>query len=274
MAHDSATFFFRMERASVDYVDGRSGRYALCEASCAIDRGSWTCVAGGNGSGKSTFAKALAGILPLTSGTLERSGVPHLVLQQPESQLLGSTVEEELAVSLRQPPDPAAWPSVSRELLRQAGLRVAADAEVRHLSGGQKQLLNIASCLAADAEAIVFDEATSMLDPGSRQAVLDTAVRLHRAGKTIVWVTHRMEELGYGERVLVLTEGRLVYDGMPDRFFYERTESGTPCERFGFEPPYVVRVAEQLHRRNVMPAERPLFPSQLAHAMEQLCLSN
>lgn len=274
MTHESAIFFFRLDRASVDYIDGRSGRYALREVSCGIARGSWTCVAGGNGSGKSTLAKVLAGALPLTSGTLERSGTPHLVLQQPESQLLGSTVEEELAVSLREPPDPAAWPSMLRRLLRQAGLHAAADAEVRYLSGGQKQLLNIASCLAADADAIVFDEATSMLDPGSRQAVLETAVRLHRAGKTIVWVTHRMEELCYGERVLVLEEGRLVYDGSPDQFFYERTESGTPCERCGFEPPYVVRVAQQLHRRNALLAERPLFPSQLARAVEQLCPSN
>lgn len=268
---------FKLEQVSVDFLEGTSERPALHQVSLELAKGSWTAVVGDNGSGKSTLSKVLAGLSPISEGRLvvtEGHSV-HMVLQNPETQILGETIYEEMSLSMRNTHDWSPDDLVSKmfNLLNEVGLSVPLDAPVKPLSGGQKQLLNVACCLAAGADSILFDEATSMLDPNSRNAVLEAAVKLQRSGHTIVWVTHRMEELCFAGRVLLLDQGRIAFDGTCEQFFYgeDLSEVPSPCERFGFEPPYVVQVVRALHKLGHALPNRPLFPHQLSQAVMSLC---
>ncbi|WP_169823474.1 energy-coupling factor ABC transporter ATP-binding protein [Paenibacillus yonginensis] len=270
----------KLEQVTVDYVGDISGKPALQEISFELPKGSWTAVIGDNGSGKSTLSKVMSGFLPVSEGrrVLAAGHRVYAVLQNPETQLLGETVDEELQLSLRSLTDMDARDKEKRmrELLNEVGLSVPLDRPVKHLSGGQKQLLNIACCLGAGADPILFDEATSMLDPGSRKSVMEAAVRLHRLGTTIVWVTHRMEELCFAERILLLEHGHVRYDGETEAFFYGQDQAGnydpgepSPCEQLGYEPPYVVQVARSLHKRGYLLQARPLFSAQLSEEVKR-----
>lgn len=174
----------------------------------------------------------------------------------------------------------AASPSEKLDQIRRfvelVGLTAALDASTSSLSGGQKQLLNLASCLAAGANLILLDEITSMLDPGSRASVLQAVLQIHRAGTAIVWITHRPEELGYAERVLVLEEGKLAFEGGSRDFFYGHGGSGpggqSPCEQLGMELPYTVQVVKQLERKGYSLPGRPVHPQELSQAVKQRCL--
>lgn len=268
---------FTLEQVTVDYLGGTSERPALQQVSLELAKGSWTAVIGDNGSGKSTLSKVLAGLSPISEGRLvvtEGHSV-HMVLQNPETQILGETMAEEMNLSMRDAHD---WSIADQEskmlkLLNEVGLSAPLDTPIRTLSGGQKQLLNMACCLAAGADSILFDEATSMLDPNSRHAVLEAAAKLQRSGHTIVWVTHRMEELCYSDRVLLLDQGNLAFEGTCEQFFYgeDLSDVPSPCVRFGFEPPYVVQVAQALHKLGHELPNRPLFPHQLSQAVMTLC---
>ena len=265
------TILIRLRDATVRYVGVPLDRpAALDRVTLDIVKGSWTAVVGRNGGGKSTLSKALAGIAPLSEGAraVEAGASVHMVLQHPETQLLGETVEEEL--SLCAPPersDPERLRTHWRELLRELGLPAALDTPVKRLSGGQKQLLNIAGCLAAGADCVVFDESTSMLDPASRLAVLDAAASLHRQGRTVVWSTHRMEEVARADRVVAMDQGRIAFSGTPELFFYGEDGNGAPCDTLGFESPYVVRAARALMERGLLSGVRPMLPESLAEAV-------
>ncbi|MFD2611706.1 energy-coupling factor ABC transporter ATP-binding protein [Paenibacillus gansuensis] len=268
----------QLEDVTVDYIGNATGHPALDRISLVVEQGTWVAVAGDNGSGKSTLAKAAAGLSPLTDGkVITADGIRvHMVMQHPEIQILGETVYEEIWLSL--PEDsPAAVTEREAQMkryLRESGLQhVPLHTPVRLLSGGQKQLLNIACCLAAGADVLLFDESLSMLDPSSRSLVLEAASRLHAKGTTILWISHRMEELVYADRILLLEEGRLAYDGTPVDFFYGNAVTGqlSPCESFGLEPPLTVQTVKELHKYGVDWPERPLTPDQLAKAVNLLC---
>lgn len=267
----------QLERVTVDYLGGVSERPALDQISLELAKGSWTAVIGNNGSGKSTLTKVMAGLSPISEGRLivAQGHSVHMVLQNPETQILGETIDEEMHLSMRDTQDRtlAERESNMLRLLNEVGLSLPPDAPVKSLSGGQKQLLNMACCLAAGADVILFDEATSMLDPNSREAVLEATAKLQRSGHTIVWVTHRMEELCFVQRVLLLDQGRIAFDGTCEQFFYGKglSDEPSPCERFGFEPPYAVQVARALHRLGHELPVRPLFPQQLSQAVVSLC---
>ncbi|WP_274365759.1 energy-coupling factor ABC transporter ATP-binding protein [Paenibacillus thermotolerans] len=259
-----------LENAAVRYLHGSSERPAAIEGiSIHIREGSWTAVVGNNGSGKSTLSLVLSGMIPLSEGRriVAAGQTVHMVMQNPETQILGETVYEEIQLC-------AAGMSAAdmSALLREVGLSVPSDMPIKQLSGGQKQLLNIACCLAAGASCIVFDEATSMLDPASRQSVLEATAKLNRLGRTVLWVTHRMEELHYADRIIALGEGRIVFDGTCEAFFYGEADAARTgaCERLGFEPPYVVRAARALQARGIRLPALPLSPNQFSEAVMRL----
>jgi energy-coupling factor transport system ATP-binding protein len=275
--------FFQLELVTVEYMEQAADRPALEDITLELTQGSWTAIVGGNGSGKSTLTKVLAGILPISKGKLSiRQGAKiHMILQNPETQILGETIEEELRLSMKAQLEPVldSPEQELQQLLAEVGLSLPLDTPIRQLSGGQKQLLNMASCLAAESDAILFDECTSMLDPSSRELVLQAASKLHKKGKTIVWVTHRTEELCHAERVVLLNGGRLAFEGDAETFFYGDTrQTGTdpleesPCERFGLEAPYTVQVARALQCLGHSLPIRPLFPHQISQAVMYKCL--
>jgi energy-coupling factor transport system ATP-binding protein len=253
---------------SVAFATNGEVRPVLVDLDLRVAPGEWVAVIGRNGSGKSTLGKVLAGLCPVSRGTAVGTERVQMVFQNPEAQIVGETVYEDVCFGLEnRAVDPAEMPARALAALRQVGLADKLHHSVTMLSGGQKQLLGIAGCLATEADAIVFDEATAMLDPASRARMLGVVQHLHRDGATVVWITQWLEELAYADRVIALEDGKIVYEGEPRDFFYEQAGESSPCERLGFVPPYTVQVAQGLRRRGVELAARPILPQELREAV-------
>ncbi|MCC2684111.1 MAG: transporter related protein, partial [Paenibacillaceae bacterium] len=250
---------------------GTEGATVLDGVDLTIRRGEWLAVVGHSGSGKSTLAKVLAGVCPLASGSAQwrtDAGRVHWVQQNPEAQLIGDTVWEDVTIGLAGSSGEGGGSSIddddrvergsgedrALEALSRVGLADLREQKTETLSGGQKQLLAIAGALAAGMDTLVLDEATSMLDPVSQESVMEAVEDVHRGGTAIFWATHSLDELAYAERVAVLDKGKFVFEGTPRQFFFGEEgelEAGkrSPCERLGFAPPYTVEVAWELLRR-------------------------
>jgi energy-coupling factor transport system ATP-binding protein len=215
-----------LEKAEAAFETAAGTRPALRRLDLQIAEGEFVAVVGRNGSGKSTLLRVLAGLSPLTGGTLrtaqDQANRPvRIVWQSPDAQIIGETVGEEIAFGMTAAGVP---PAEVRERVRQAldavGLPHGADWPVERLSGGQKQLLVVAAALAAEAKALLLDEPTALLDPVSGEAVRAAVAKAHRRGAAVVWATQQMDELGAADRVLALADGELAFDGTAERFFY------------------------------------------------------
>ena len=204
-----------------------------------IKRGEFVAVLGHNGSGKSTLAKLLNLILIPTSGKIWIDGKditdPDLtedqlyeirrrvgmVFQNPDNQLVATVVEEDVAFG---PENLGVEPTEIRRRVDEALERVGMTAFAKHapsqLSGGQKQRVAIAGIIAMMPECIVFDESTAMLDPGGRKEVMATIEKLNREnGITVLHITHNMDEAARADRVVVISDGKLILDGTPKEVF-------------------------------------------------------
>jgi energy-coupling factor transport system ATP-binding protein len=177
-----------------------SGHAALQGCSLRIpSTGLWMLV-GSNGSGKSTLLRLIAGLLQSEAGTIQTAGKPALVFQNPDHQLLLPSCGSDLQLGL-----PPALPSAERNArmgraLAQVGLAGLERRPIHTLSGGQKQRLAIAGALASEAELLLLDEPTALLDPDSQQEVLALIRQLCSQGETpltALWITHRLEELDH-----------------------------------------------------------------------------
>lgn len=214
-------------------------QYALRGINLEIKEGENIAVIGANGSGKSTLLRHFNALLTPTSGNVWVSGwntkdQSHLrdirsrvgmVFQNPDSQIVATVVEEEVAFG----PENLGIPHEELEArvewaLEEAGIATLKQRPSHQLSGGEKQLLAIASVLAMKPRCILLDEATSMLDPASRRRFLKTVERLHSEGITIVAATHNMEEAASASRVIILSGGCMVLDGDPVTVFSREWE--------------------------------------------------
>ena len=200
-----------------------------------IEEGSFVAVLGHNGSGKSTLAKLFNGILLPTEGRVLVDGVDTshedklldvrrtvgLVFQNPDNQIVANVVEDDVAFA---PENLGVEPAEIRRRVDNA-LRTVGMYEYRMhaphlLSGGQKQRVAIAGVLAMQLRCIVLDEPTAMLDPIGRREVVATVTRLCREeGITVVLITHHMSECVGADRLVVMSEGRVVADGTPREVF-------------------------------------------------------
>jgi energy-coupling factor transport system ATP-binding protein len=252
---------------------------ALQSIDLTIEPGEFVALIGPNGSGKSTLARHLNGLLLPTAGEVWVDGLltadPHhlwevrqrvgMVFQNPENQLVASTVEEDVAFG---PENLMLPPSEIRrrvgEVLALLGLHDYRTHPPQMLSGGQKQLVAIAGVLAARPTCIVFDEPTSMLDPPSRQRILDAVRRLNAdQGITVVLITQSMAEAAVAGRVLVMHEGRIVMDGPP----WEVFEQGERLQALGLELPPAVEIARRLREQGVALPSGLLTVEALAGAL-------
>ncbi len=200
-----------------------------------IEEGSFVAILGHNGSGKSTLAKLFNGILLPTEGRVLVDGVDTshedklldvrrtvgLVFQNPDNQIVANVVEDDVAFA---PENLGVEPAEIRRRVDNA-LRTVGMYEYRMhaphlLSGGQKQRVAIAGVLAMQLRCIVLDEPTAMLDPIGRREVVATVTRLCREeGITVVLITHHMSECVGADRLVVMSEGRVVADGTPREVF-------------------------------------------------------
>ncbi|SDN40590.1 energy-coupling factor transport system ATP-binding protein [Paenibacillus sp. yr247] len=273
-----------LQRASVIYrTESGEGRRVWTDVSMDIHEGEWIVVIGPNGSGKSTLASVLLGLCPLSSGQLiykqDEQWITRGVLQIPDAQFVGDTVQEELdylpnaqdlTIEAR-----AEW---YRETLSVVGLSVPVERALHTLSGGQKQLVNIAAALAVHPAILVLDEPTAMLDPAARKEVRQAVREAHKRGTTIVWITHRLEEAADATRVLGFGDGRVTFDGEPRVFFYgdEGGDRGdlsvmTPCNELGLDPPFVVKTAIGLLQQGCQLRLLPIDMEELAEAVSGSC---
>lgn len=217
--------------------------------------GEFIVVAGVNGSGKSTFAKILNRLLLPIEGTVLIGGLDAMqaeniipirkmvgmVFQNPDDQLIGSVVEEDVAFGAENIGVP------HKELVKRvedalAQVGLSASMRIEELSGGGKQKVAIAGVLAMKPRCIVLDEATSMLDPKSRRDVLQLMKELQKQGITIILITHLMEELLLADWIYVMHQGRLAMKGSREAIFAHPEK----LREFGLELPMTVQLAHAL----------------------------
>ena len=200
-----------------------------------IESGSFVAVLGHNGSGKSTFAKHLNGILLPTGGKVWIDGMDSadeeklleirrtvgMVFQNPDNQIVANVVEDDVAFG----PENMGVPSGEirqrvDEALKDVGMYEYRTHAPHLLSGGQKQRVAIAGIVAMRPRCIVLDEPTAMLDPAGRREVLETVHRLNRElGITVVLITPHMDECIGADRLIVMSDGEIVADGTPREVF-------------------------------------------------------
>ena len=266
----------RFENVSYSYPDGTP---ALRNINMGIRKGEYIGIIGKNGSGKSTLSLHLNGLLRPQKGKVMVRGmdtgdfskhqgirkIVGIVFQNPETQFVGRTVEEDLAFG----PENLCLPpaEIRRRVdraLAETGLEKYRYNSPKNLSGGQGQCVALAGVLAMEPECLVFDEVTSMLDPDSGKAVLKRVKRLHEKGKTIVYITHNLEELHAADRIIVMDRGRLVLEGKPENVLSDPLLRG-----LGLTPPSLIELAEHLKNHGVaVPWEKTSSPSSFA---EEIC---
>ena len=212
---------------------------ALDGIDLSIKDGEFFCILGGNGSGKSTFAKHLNALLQPDAGTVRINGMdasdPELVydirstagmvFQNPDDQLVATLVEDDVAFG----PENLGVPSAQiaqrvREALKGVGLVGFERHETHALSGGQKQRVALAGVLAMEPRVLILDEASSMLDPRGRKGLMKACRALHDRGMTIVMITHFMEEAAEADRVAVFRAGRVAMLGTPEEILTRADE--------------------------------------------------
>ena len=212
---------------------------ALDGVDLSIEDGEFFCILGGNGSGKSTFAKHLNALLQPDAGTVRINGMdasdPELVydirstagmvFQNPDDQLVATLVEDDVAFG----PENLGVPSAQiaqrvREALKGVGLVGFERHETHALSGGQKQRVALAGVLAMEPRVLILDEASSMLDPRGRKGLMKACRALHARGMTIVMITHFMEEAAEADRVAVFRAGRVAMLGTPEEILTRADE--------------------------------------------------
>lgn len=233
---------------------------AIDEMDVDIQAGDFVAILGHNGSGKSTFAKHINGILLPTEGTVWISGMDTkdaskiwevrktagMVFQNPDNQIIGNIVEEDVGFGPENigVPTEEIWKRVD-ESLEAVGMTAYRLKSPNKLSGGQKQRVAIASVMAMRPQCIVLDEPTAMLDPNGRKEVIRTARELNRREKiTVLLITHYMEEVVDADRVIVMDDGRIVMDGTPREIFARVDE----LKSYRLDVPQVTELAYELKK--------------------------
>ena len=227
-----------MKNVSISYHDAEQTEQTekvLSGFDLDIERGSFVSVLGHNGSGKSTLARLFNGLLIPDVGSVTVDGLDTseeenlfdirsrvgLIFQNPDNQIVASIVEEDVAFG---PENLGVDPKEIRErvddALKAVGMYEYRRHETHKLSGGQKQRIAIAGIIAMQPECIVFDEPTAMLDPKGRSDVMKIIRRLNREyNKTVVLITHYMNEAAEADRVVVMDSGKIISDDTPHKVF-------------------------------------------------------
>lgn len=243
-----------------------------------VEEGEFVALVGANGSGKSTLLRLMAGLVHPVTGSVEIGGhdtrqpehqstlhtILGMVFQYPEDQVVGATVEEDIAFGLENLGwEPARMRQRVDAVIRRMNLEGQCSRPSHLLSAGQTQRLALAGVLAPQPRLLLFDEPTTMLDPQGRRELMAELERLHAEGITLVMATHHMEEAARAERVVVLHQGQLVEDAAPQAVF-----SNYPLlKRCGLSAPGYIQIAQVLQ-----PFLPPLTfpPASLDTLLEQL----
>ena len=255
------------------------------QANIELKDGEWTAILGRNGCGKSTLVRLMNGLLPLQNGNLSVNGINAgnpankwelckicgMVFQNPDNQFVSSVLEEDIAFGLEnaQVPEREVTSKV-KAALELVGLEGYEKRSPSSLSGGQKQRAALAGVLALNPEILIFDEATSMLDPKGRREVLAEMKKLRDCGKTVVMITHDVEEAVLADQVILM--GRPNGQKDPNTVIAQGsvreilTDSRLLIQA-GIVPPMAVRMYEDLKLVGIELNRCPLTKEELAEAL-------
>ncbi len=269
----------RFEKVNFQYSE-ESGA-VLRNVSFSVDAGEYVCMLGRNGSGKSTVARLINGLLLPASGKVTVFGMDTadkaqtfnvrkrvgIVFQNPDNQQVAAIVEDDVAFG----PENL---GLSREeigkridfALDGANMRKYRYEMADKLSGGQKQRVAVAGMLAMRPDVLILDESTSMLDARGRKEVLGVVKKLNDEGMTVISVTHYMDEAADADRIIVLSDGEIVEDGLPDEIFGNAED----LRRYGLELPRAAYIAENLRKRGI-PLKSGILTEDVLS--EELCKS-
>ena len=249
------------------------GVVALDHVSFSIPAGKRTCIVGANGSGKSTVASILSGLTAPDEGTVTFLGTTvvndgqvdfeayktirpqlGLVFQNPEDQIICSVVADDIAFGLEnlQVPSNQITPLVEQQI-ELGTLTEFASENPQMLSGGQQQRVAISGALVMKPQILILDEPSAALDVVHRNNVMGLVEKLRAAGKTIVHVTHFMDEVVSADHVIALDDGRVAFEGTPEALF----EQHELVECLHLEEPFAYQVAHALNNRGVVVCKSP-----------------
>ncbi|AHB36742.1 energy-coupling factor transporter ATPase [Spiroplasma apis] len=235
---------------------------AVKEVSLEVKHGDYVTIIGHNGSGKSTLSKIIIGVLQPTAGSIDIYGnrvtgsniniarkFLGIVFQNPDNQFIGSTVRDDIAFGLEnRRMAPSKMGDIIEASAKKVNMHEFLDHEPLMLSGGQKQRVAIASALALSPDILIFDEATSMLDPKGKTEVKNIMVELKNTReKTIFSITHDMDEILNADKVMVMNKGELVKFGSPKEILADKDF----LRSIHLDIPFVAQVEEALEELGI-----------------------
>ena len=253
---------------------------ALDDISFSLEEGKYYCLIGHNGSGKSTLAKCLMGLQPGYEGEIKLFGMylnrrnlykirakVGIVFQNPDNQFVGSTVADDIAFGLENKRVPRQeMQGIIERFAKETGMIDYLGREPSSLSGGQKQRVAIAGVLAMEPDLIIFDEATSMLDPKGKGEILELVHHLKEQNPklTILSITHDIEEASRADEVIVLNGGKIFMQGKPNEVFTK----GEEMKEVRLSAPFFYELVAALREEGV---EVPSSVTNLSQLEEYLC---
>lgn len=258
-AIDASKIAIEFQNVVFSYTEERT---VLKNVSFSIDANEYVCIIGHNGSGKSTISKVLTGLLKPSSGIIKLFGIEisavnlkylrnniGIVFQNPDNQFVGITAEDDIAFGLenRKVPQNKMW-DIINEAAGALDIQHLLKKESLELSGGQKQRVAIASVLAINPKVIIFDESTSMLDPKGKSELKDLMVSLRDvAKKTIISITHDMEEVVRADKVIVMNNGEVQFIGTPKDIFADEEK----LVKMKLDIPFTLKLAKLLKEKGM-----------------------
>lgn len=238
------------------------GLKTINQISFCIEKGTYTTILGHNGSGKSTIAKLLIGLLGKQSGEIWLGGVPlneetlneirsqiGIVFQNPDNQFIGATVRDDIAFGLENMcVDPNEMDEIINEYATKVDMLEFLDHEPTKLSGGQKQRVAIAGILAMSPSIIILDEATSMLDPKGKTEINSLVHQLNKEKNiTILSITHDIEEAALSDYVILLNNGEIIDQGKPEKVLKNKEQ----LESLSLDVPFAYKISEGLKKQGI-----------------------
>lgn len=254
---------------------------AIDDISLSIKKGDFVGVLGHNGSGKSTLAKQLAALLKPSGGVIYVGGMDTskeeqildirktagMVFQNPDNQLIGNIVEEDVAFG----PENMGIPSKEIEeritkALASTGMTAYREASPGALSGGQKQKIAISGVLAMEPECIIFDEPTAMIDPESRKELLEAIYELNKLKNiTVIYITHFLQEVSQADYLYVMSHGKITLEGSPETLF----KMPEKLVENNLELPFEIALIDTLRKKGVQVPGEIYTKQQLLEFLER-----
>nr|WP_202395723.1 energy-coupling factor ABC transporter ATP-binding protein [Virgibacillus halodenitrificans] len=263
-----------IEFRDVSFRYGEEQPWVLRNCSFEIYEGEWVAIIGHNGSGKSTIAKLINGLLFPQKGEIFIDGQQvneetiwdirkevGMVFQNPDNQFVGTTVQDDVAFGMENRGTPREEMVIRiEETLSAVGMEDYRFTEPHRLSGGQKQRVAIASVLAISPKVLILDEATAMLDPKGRTEIMRTVSNVqNKEALSLITITHDLQEVVQADRVIVMNNGE-IWDRATPREIFSKKNS---LREIGLDVPFVAILADELKEKGINLTKEPLNHEEL-----------